>query len=39
VLVLSGETTLEVAQSAPNPPDLTLQNIEELGRLLEEAHS
>lgn len=35
VLVLSGETTLEVAQSAPNPPDLIVKNIEELGKYLE----
>ena len=34
VLVLSGETTLEVALSAPNPPDLIVENIAELGRLL-----
>ena len=38
VLVLSGETTLEVAQSAPNPPDLTVENIQVLGTLLQEAH-
>lgn len=35
VLVLSGETTLDVAQSAPNPPDLIVKNIEEFGKLLE----
>jgi len=34
VLVLSGETTLEVAQSASNPPDLVVKNIEEFGSLL-----
>lgn len=34
VLVLSGETTLDVAQNAPNPPDLIVENIEELGNLL-----
>ena len=39
VLVLSGETTLEVAQSAPNPPDLIVENIEELGKLLENSRS
>jgi HAD superfamily hydrolase (TIGR01450 family) len=38
VLVLSGETTLEVAQSAPAPPDLTLPSIRELGELLAECH-
>lgn len=38
VLVLSGETSLEVAQSAPEPPDLICCNIEELGGLLAEAH-
>lgn len=37
VLVLSGETTLEVAKSAPNPPDLIVKDIEEFGNLLEEA--
>ena len=37
VLVLSGETTLEVAQAAPNPPSLIVKNIEELGDLLEQA--
>ncbi|MBP3426457.1 MAG: HAD-IIA family hydrolase [Rikenellaceae bacterium] len=37
VLVLSGETTLEVAQSAPNPPDIIAANIGELGDMLEEA--
>lgn len=38
VLVLSGETSLEVAQSAPEPPDLICRDIEELGGLLAEAH-
>ncbi|MDO4950159.1 MAG: HAD-IIA family hydrolase [Bacteroidales bacterium] len=38
VLVLSGETTLDVAQSAPEPPDLICRDIEELGDLLAEAH-
>lgn len=38
VLVLSGETTLALAQSAPNPPDLTLPSIKELGEMLEESH-
>lgn len=38
VLVLSGETTIEVANSAPNPPDLICRNIEELGELLAESH-
>ena len=37
VLVLSGETTLEVAKSAPNPPDLIVDNIEQLGHLLQES--
>ena len=35
VLVLSGETTIEVANAAPNPPDVIAQNIGELGDLLE----
>ena len=34
VLVLSGETTLEVAQAAPHQPDLIVENISELGSLL-----
>ena len=34
VLVLSGETTLEVAQAAPHQPDLIVANIGELGSLL-----
>ena len=37
VLVLSGETTIEVANSAPNPPDVIAANIGELGELLAEA--
>ena len=34
VLVLSGETTLEVAQAAPHQPDLIVETIGELGSLL-----
>ena len=34
VLVLSGETTLEVAKAAPHQPDLIVENIGELGSLL-----
>jgi HAD superfamily hydrolase (TIGR01450 family) len=37
-LVLSGETTIEVAKAAPKQPDLIAENIEELGNLLEESH-
>ena len=37
VLVLSGETTIEVANTVPNPPDVIAENIGELGELLEEA--
>ena len=37
-LVLSGETTLEVAKAAPRQPDLIAENIKELGDLLEESH-
>ena len=37
-LVLSGETTIEVAKAAPKQPDLITENIEELGNLLEESH-
>lgn len=37
VLVLSGETTLEVANSAPHQPDLILPSVKELGQLLAEA--
>jgi NagD protein len=36
-LVLSGETTSEVAKAAPRQPDLIVENIWELGQLLEEA--
>lgn len=36
-LVLSGETTLEVANQAPRQPDLIVENIAELGRLLAES--
>jgi NagD protein len=39
VLVLSGETTIEVANAAANPPDVIAQNIGELGDLLAEAQS
>ena len=39
VLVLSGETTLEVAQSAPNLPDIIVANIGELGDMLEEVQN
>ena len=38
VLVLSGETTLEVADAAPKQPHLICDSIEVLGRLIEEAH-
>ena len=37
VLVLSGETTLEVAKAWPHAPSLICRDIEELGNLLEEA--
>lgn len=37
VLVLSGETTMEVANSAPHQPDLILPSVKELGQLLAEA--
>ncbi len=37
VLVLSGETTLEVANSAPHQPNLILPSVKELGQLLAEA--
>ena len=37
VLVLSGETTIEVANAAPNPPDVIAENIGDLGDLLEQA--
>lgn len=36
-LVLSGETTIEVANQAPRQPDLIVENIAELGRLLAES--
>jgi NagD protein len=38
VLVLSGETTLEVADAAPKQPHLICDSIEVLGRLIAEAH-
>ena len=38
VLVLSGETTLEVAKQAPRQPSLICRDIEELGELLAESH-
>ena len=38
VLVLSGETTLEVADAAPRQPDLICESIEVLGELIAEAH-
>lgn len=37
VLVLSGETTMSIAKEAINPPDIIVQNIGELGDLLEKA--
>lgn len=37
VLVLSGETTLAVADQAPRQPDLTAENISVLGELLEQS--
>ena len=39
VLVLSGETTLEMAKTWPHAPSLICRDIEELGCLLEEAHA
>ena len=36
-LVLSGETTIEVAKAASKQPDLIAKDIEELGNLLEES--
>lgn len=39
VLVLSGETTLETALAAKEPPTITCKDIEEFGNLLEEARS
>ncbi len=38
VLVLSGETTLEVAEQAATPPHIIADSIEVLGQLLREAH-
>lgn len=37
VLVLSGETTLEVAEAAPKRPSLICRDIEEFGHLLEDS--
>lgn len=39
VLVLSGETTMEMAKAWPHAPSLICRDIEELGCLLEEANS
>ncbi|MBQ9475387.1 MAG: HAD-IIA family hydrolase [Bacteroidales bacterium] len=39
VLVLSGETTLQTALSASNPPSLICRDLEEFGELLEQARS
>lgn len=39
VLVLSGETTLEMAREWPHQPSIICRDIEELGNLLEEAHA
>lgn len=38
VLVLSGETTLDIADQAPRQPDIIADSIEVLGALLREAH-
>ena len=38
VLVLSGETTLEVCDAAPKQPHLVCDSIEVLGELVKEAH-
>lgn len=38
VLVLSGETTRDVAEAAPHRPDLILPSVKELGERLAEAH-
>ena len=38
VLVLSGETTLDVADKADPQPHITADSIEVLGRLIREAH-
>ena len=37
VLVLSGETTREAGESAPVPPDMIIENVGELGALLEQS--
>lgn len=37
-LVLSGETTMEVAQAAERQPDLILDSIEVLGNMLQKIH-
>ena len=38
VLVLSGETTEEVASAADPQPDVTALSLKEFGELLKEAH-
>ena len=37
-LVLSGETTMEVAQAAERQPDLIVDSIEVLGNMLQQIH-
>ena len=39
MLVLSGETTLDVADKADPQPHITADSIEVLGALIREAHS
>ena len=38
VLVLSGETTMEIVEAAPHKPDLIRPSVKELGEMLAEAH-
>jgi NagD protein len=38
VLVLSGETTLDIADAAPKQPHLICDSIEVLGELIAESH-
>ena len=39
VLVLSGETTLDVAEQASRPPELIVEHVGILGELLAEART
>jgi NagD protein len=39
ILVLSGEATRQDVEKAPHPPDLVVENVGELGRMLSQISS